>query len=178
MFNWRNYILGEISLLHYIYVFHTWSFCAWRKTSTIGSFELLIIINCWIFCAYTQILSRDVEDFWVHAQKFLIMILDNKVFQHWIICAYTQILNRDVEVFCVHAQKFLIMILDNKAFQCWIICAYTQILNRDVEVFCVTYAENTHVSMRFSLIYANNPALTFKIIISSGGSRTTNAGGA
>ena len=56
-----------------------------------------------------------MEDFCVHAQKFLIMILDNKVFQHWIICANrpTQILNRDVEVFCVHAQKFLIMILDN-----------------------------------------------------------------
>ena len=75
-----------------IYVFHTWSFCAGRKASTIGLFELLIIINCWIFCAYTQILSRDVEDFCVHAQKFLILILDNKVFQHWIICAYTQIL--------------------------------------------------------------------------------------
>ena len=98
-----------------IYVFHTWSFCAGRKTSTIGLFELFVIIICWIFCAYTQILSRDVEDFCVHAQKFLIMILDNKVFQHWIICAYTQILNRDVEDFCVHAQKFLIMILDTKS---------------------------------------------------------------
>ena len=71
-----------------IYVFHTWSFCAGRKTSTIGLIELCIIIICWIFCAYTQILSRDVEDFCVHAQKFLIMILNNKVFQHWIICAY------------------------------------------------------------------------------------------
>ena len=102
-----------MSIIPGIYVFHTWSFCAGRKTSTIGLFELFIIIICWIFCAYTQILSRDVEDFCVHAQKFLIIILDNKVFQHWIICAYTQILNRDVEIFCVHAQKFLIMILDN-----------------------------------------------------------------
>ena len=122
-----------------IYVFHTWSFCAGRKTSTIGLFELFIIVICWIFCAYSQILNRDVEDFCVHAQKFLIMTSDNKVFQHWIICAYmyTQILNRDVENFCVHAQKFLIMISDNKVFQHWIICAYTQILNRDVEDFCV-----------------------------------------
>ena len=90
-----------------IYVFHTWSFCAGRKTSTIGLFELCIIIICWSFCAYTQILNRDVEAFCVHAQKLLIVILDNKVFQRWIICAYTQILNRDVEVFCVHAQKLL-----------------------------------------------------------------------
>ena len=90
-----------------IYVFHTWSFCAGRKTSTLGLFELCIIIICWIFCAYTQILNRDVEVFCVHTQKFLIVILDNKVFQRWIICAYTQILNRDVEVFCVHAQKLL-----------------------------------------------------------------------
>ena len=82
-----------------IYVFHTWSFCAGRKTSTIGLFELFIIIICWIFCAYTQILSRNVEDFCVRAQKFLIAILDNKVFQHWIICAYAQILNKYVEVF-------------------------------------------------------------------------------
>ena len=65
-----------------IYVFHTWSFCAGRKTSTVGLFEHFIIIICWIFCAYTQILSRDVEDFCVHDQKFLIMISDNKVFQH------------------------------------------------------------------------------------------------
>ena len=115
-----------------IYIFHIWSFCAGRKTSTIGLFELFIIIICWIFCTYTQILSRNLEDFCVHAQKFLIMILDNKVFQHWIICAYTQILNRDVEDFCVHAQKFLIMISDNNVFQRWIICAYTQILNRNV----------------------------------------------
>ena len=42
-----------------------------------------------------------MEDFCVHAQKFLIMISDNKVFQHWIICAYTQILNKDVEVVVV-----------------------------------------------------------------------------
>ena len=35
-----------------IYVFHTWSFRAGRKTSTIGLFELFIIIICWIFCAY------------------------------------------------------------------------------------------------------------------------------
>ena len=57
-------------------------FCAGCKTSTIGLFELFIVIICWIFCAYTQILSRDVEDFCVHAQKFLTMISDNKVFQH------------------------------------------------------------------------------------------------
>ena len=120
-----------------IYVFHIWSFCAGRKTSTIGLFELFIIIICWISCAYTQILSRDVEDFCVYAQKFLIMISDNKVFQRWIICVYTQILNRNVEDFCVHAQKFLIMISNNKVFQRWIICAYTQILNRNVEVFCI-----------------------------------------
>ena len=145
-----------------IYVFHTWSFCAGRKTSTFALFELFIIIICWIFCAYTQILSsRDVKDFCVHGQKFLIMISDNKVFQHWRFCGYTQILNRDMENFCVHAQKFLIMIshnkvfqywifcaythaqkfliaiLDNKVFQRWIICTYTQILTRDVEVFCL-----------------------------------------
>ena len=54
-----------------------------------------------------------MEDFCVHAQKFLIMISDNKVFQRWIFCAYTQILNRDVKDFCVHAQKFLIMISDS-----------------------------------------------------------------
>ena len=62
-----------------IYVFHIWSFCAGRKTSTIGLYELCIIIICWIFCACTQILSRDVEDFCVHAQKFLKVILDNIV---------------------------------------------------------------------------------------------------
>ena len=39
-----------------------------------------------------------MEDFCVHAQKFLIMILNNKVIQHWIICTYTQIFI-DVEVF-------------------------------------------------------------------------------
>ena len=50
-----------------IYVFHTWSFCAGRKTPTIGLFELFIIIIGWIFCAYTQILSRNVEDFCIHA---------------------------------------------------------------------------------------------------------------
>ena len=61
-----------------------------------------------------QILSRDVEDFCVYAQKFLIMISDNKVFQHWVFCAYTQILNSDAEDVCVHAQKFLIMISDNE----------------------------------------------------------------
>ena len=32
----------------------------------------------WIICAYTQIPSRDVEAFCVHAQKFLIVILDKK----------------------------------------------------------------------------------------------------
>ena len=141
----RNYFITDFSELHnatsrYIRIPYL-EFCAGRKTSTIGLFELFIIIICWIFCAYTQILSRDVEDFCAHAQKFLIMILDNKVFQHWIICAYTQILNRDVEVFCAHAQKFLIMILDNKVFQHLIICAYMQILNRDVEVFLRSCAE-------------------------------------
>ena len=40
-----------------------------------------------------------MEAFGVHAQKLLIVILDNKVFQLWIICAYTQNLIRDVEVF-------------------------------------------------------------------------------
>ena len=40
-----------------------------------------------------------MEDFCVHAQKFLIVILDNNVFQGWIICVNTQILNRDLEVF-------------------------------------------------------------------------------
>ena len=67
-----------------------------------------------------QILSRDVEDFCVYAQKFLIMISDNKVFQHWVFCAYTQILNSDAEDVCVHAQKFLIMISDNEVIQHWI----------------------------------------------------------
>ena len=43
--------------------------------------SFFIIIICWTFCAYTQILSREVEDFCVHAQKFLIMILDNKVLE-------------------------------------------------------------------------------------------------
>ena len=135
------FIVHQTKPISGIYVFHTWSFCAGRKTSTIGLFELFIIIIFLIFCSYPQILSRDVEDFCVHAQKFLIMISDYKVFQHWIICAYTQTLNRDVEDFCVHAQIFLIMILDNKVFQHWIICAYTQILNRGVEVFLRTCAE-------------------------------------
>ena len=61
-----------------------------------------------------QINIRDVEAFCIFVQKFLIVILDNKVFQRRIICAYTQILRRDVEVFYVHAQKFLVMNLDNK----------------------------------------------------------------
>ena len=39
-----------------------------------------------------QILNKDMEVFCLHEQKFLIVILDNKVFQLWIICAYTQIL--------------------------------------------------------------------------------------
>ena len=105
----QNNLLGTLSECQAagIYVFHIWSFCAGRKTSTFGLFELYIIIICWNICAYTQILSRDVEDFCVHAQKFQRMILDNKGFQHWIICTYTQILNRDVEDFCVHAHKFL-----------------------------------------------------------------------
>ena len=112
-------------------------FAQGAKHPLLDYLSFFIIVICWISCAYMQILNRDVEDFCVHAQKFLIMTSDNKVFQHWIICAYTQILNRDVENFCVHAQKFLIMISDNKVFQHWIICAYTQILNRDVEDFCV-----------------------------------------
>ena len=37
---------------------------------------------------YTQILSRHVEAFCVNEQKFLVVILDSKVFQRWIICAY------------------------------------------------------------------------------------------
>ena len=74
-------------------------------------------------------------------QKFLRMILDNKVFQRWIICAYTKILNRDEGEYCVCVQKFLIVILDNNVFQRWIICEYTQILNRDVDVFLRTCAE-------------------------------------
>ena len=91
-----------------IYVFHTWSFCARRKTSTIGLFELFYNNHLLGFLRiYMQILSRDMEDFCVHAQKFLIMILDNKVFQHWIICAYAQILNRDVKVYCVRTQNTL-----------------------------------------------------------------------
>ena len=89
---------------------------------------------------YANPYNRDVEDFCVHAQKFLIMISENKVLHNWIICAYTQILNRDEEVFCVRAQKFLIAILDNKVFQRWIICAYTQILGRDMEVVLRTCA--------------------------------------
>ena len=40
-----------------------------------------------------------MEGFCVHAQQFLIVILDNKVFQRWIICACTQILSRDMEMF-------------------------------------------------------------------------------
>ena len=78
------YLVNNCIILRYIYVFHTWSFCAGRKTSTIGLFELFIIIICWIFCAYRQILSRDVEDFCVHAQKFQLMISNNNVFQHWL----------------------------------------------------------------------------------------------
>ena len=49
------------ALLAGIYEFHTWSFCAGRKTPIIGLFELCVIIICWIFCAYLQILSRDVD---------------------------------------------------------------------------------------------------------------------
>ena len=120
-----------------IYVFHTWSFCAGRKTSTIGLFELFIMIICWIFAHIRKSLVETWKIFCVHAQKFLIMISDNKVFQHWIICAYRQVLNRDVEDFCVHALKYLIMISDSKVFQRLIICAYTQILYIDVEDFCV-----------------------------------------
>ena len=52
-----------------------------------------------ILRTYANPYNRDVEDFCVHAQKILIMISENKVFQNWIICAYQQILNRDVEVF-------------------------------------------------------------------------------
>ena len=131
MMSWVVLQCAVVLVFSIYYVFHTWSFCAGLKTSAIGLFELCLIIICWIFGTYTQILSRDVEDFSVHAQIFLMMILDNKVFQHLIICAYTQILNRDMEVFCVRAQKFLIVILDNKVF------AYTQIFSGDEEYFCV-----------------------------------------
>ena len=89
---------GSYRLSRYIRIPNL-EFCAGCKTSAIGLFELCLITICWISCAYTQILSRDVEDFCVNAQKFLIAILDNKIFQNWIICAYTQILNREVEVF-------------------------------------------------------------------------------
>ena len=61
------------------------------------------------FCMHTQILSRDVDFFCVYEQKFLKVILDNKVFQRWIICAYTQTPGIDVG-FCIHAQKFIITI--------------------------------------------------------------------
>ena len=134
-FLYPTHCLLKVCFCRYIRIPYL-EFCGGRKTSTIGLFELFIIIICWIFCAYTQILNIDVEDVCVHAQKFLIMISDNKVFQRWI-RAYTKIFNRDVEDFCVHAQKFLIMISYNKVFQRWIICAYTQILTRNVEVFCV-----------------------------------------
>ena len=66
------------------------------------------------------------------------------------------------------------MILDNKAFQRWIICAYTQILNGDVEVFLRTYAEYTHVSMRFRSYTQIIQRWTFKIIIRNICVRTQN----
>ena len=59
-------------------------FAQGTKKCTIVLFELFIIIICLIFCAYTQILRRDVEDFCVHAQKFQLMISENNVFQHWL----------------------------------------------------------------------------------------------
>ena len=61
-----------------------------------------------VFCTLTSA-SRENFCVHVHAQKFLIVILDNKVFQLWIICANTQIHNRDVD-FCAYAQKFQITI--------------------------------------------------------------------
>ena len=94
----QDYNFNNQHLLAGIYVFNTWSFCAGRKRTTIGLFELCIIIICWIFCAYTQTFSTDVEAFCVHVQKFLAVILDNKIFQCWIIRACTQILVTDVEV--------------------------------------------------------------------------------
>ena len=44
---------------------------------------LIVILDCkvfqhWIICTYTQFLNRDVEVFCVLAQKFLLVILDNK----------------------------------------------------------------------------------------------------
>ena len=81
-----------------------------------------------------------MEDFCVHAQKFQIMILDNKVFQHWIICAYTQILNKRRGRFLHTCAEIPNNDFGHKVFQHWIICAYTQILNRDVEDFCIKSA--------------------------------------
>ena len=48
-------------------------------------------------------LNKDVEICCTHVQKFLIVILDNEVFQLWIIYANTQILNStsDIDFVCI-----------------------------------------------------------------------------
>ena len=64
------------------------------------------------FCALNDApnLKRDVVFFCVHALKFLMVILDNKVFQLWIICGKTQIIDRDVDFLRIYAQEFQITI--------------------------------------------------------------------
>ena len=91
LLDWYDNDKNTVLTLPGIYIFHIWSFCAGRKTSTIGLFELCIIIICWIFAHILKSLVETCKVFCVHvhAQKFLIVILDNKVFQRWIICAYT-----------------------------------------------------------------------------------------
>ena len=74
-------------------------FAQGAKHPLLDDLSFFIIIICWIFCAYTQILSRDMEDFCVHAQKFLIMNLDNRVFQHWIFAHIRKSLIETWEIF-------------------------------------------------------------------------------
>ena len=53
------------------------------------SFVFIIIF---FFLIFASILSRDVEVFCVHADKFLIMIFDNKILliEKWILFAYVR----------------------------------------------------------------------------------------
>ena len=109
-----------------IYVFHTWSICARRKTSTIGLFELCIIIICWIFCAYTQMLDRDVEVFCVPLQKFLIV-----VHLYWITKSSNAGLFAHIRKSLIDTWKFLSTCTETPKFIT--ICIFPF---RYVEVFC------------------------------------------
>ena len=83
--------------------------------------------------------------FCVHAQKILIVILDNKSFQLWIICANTQILigsgvflRKCAEIPNKDLYNSLWICRSQTAHHCWILCADRLNLNRDVENFAYT----------------------------------------